>query len=196
MANISSKPIFVITAFLDDGGKAGWSELYYVAADDYAAALQLWGPTAAARVAIMADSYRIVAARVSDPTVRGDSLFDQSPIYPYNGTWPTAGTSVGSAYSALLLRYESGPFRRGMHLLHGVGDDVFHGMLYSPPAGFPGLLTTFAAQLKLNYYIKQGFGPKATYNPITAVIPIRRGDHKIGRPTGLLRGRRLRKRRR
>lgn len=105
--------------WLFNAGKQGWSESWYWDGATHEDCRQAAGPVTSARRLLMAKGTIIEAVRISDISIRGDSIYlDEGPL-------PAPTGDVGERDeidTAWLCRFEAGPNHRRMVLLRGLWD--------------------------------------------------------------------------
>jgi len=85
----------------------GFSETYISTGNDYTATAAQVDVLLDLRLALMADDVQCVYVRISDPTIKGDSIIGTSNL-PKEGTYDTvAGSDMLSV--ACMVRQQSGP---------------------------------------------------------------------------------------
>lgn len=166
-------------------GSTGCSETYYVDSASYADADILLVALVAARVAILASIWEVVWGRVSLEGVAGDSILE---YFREAGDITADPADVAQPWTALLTRLEAGPGDRGRKFLHGCPEDFWTDSLVYDP-GNPNNADV-QAYLDLTgsapYLLKTDGG----FVEVTAHSALRATSHRIGRPFGLLVGRR------
>lgn len=184
---------FATTLFLGDlTNSLGWSETYYRIAADHDEALANGALLVTARVGILLDVYQVRGFRVSDFAVPGDSRIS-TVVTP--GDIDAAVRKPSDPWTALNLRLEAGGNRRGRKFLHGIPQDFFKaGREYDATNASNADLITFMTHLTANYQLKfkAAAGPPIVYGfqAFTNANPVGQTKHEIGRPFGLLVGRR------
>lgn len=133
-----------ITYFFSGGGKAGWTEGFYITASDLANALTLaTGAFVPKRLALLHPNYRLDEVRVSDdsPSKLRDSLVKAYNGASGKGTYPILGGDINKAedseqaWDALLCRSEAGADTRRAYDIRGLPRNVVDGNgVYSPEA--------------------------------------------------------------
>jgi hypothetical protein len=183
-------PQFAHTLFLGDvEGSYGWSESYFGQSTTDLVARDKLDDLVNARVLVLVDVCKIEAGRVSNVDIVGDSFL--STVTPLTGAITSTHLTAVDPWSALNLRLEAGSPHRGRKFLHGVLEDTFDSdRRYNPGNPNAAAWATWFAFLVADWNIRVGPAPAFTYEPITAALPIREVEHKVGRPFTVLRGRR------
>lgn len=188
-------PVFAVTMFFEDNRHSlGWSETYYGTFTDFAAVNAAINSFCDLRVAILTDIFKLAFVRISNTAVTGDSQI----VTPPNQVGDIDDSTDPSCepWTCLMLRLEASPTSRGRKYHHGVPRSFFDvDRLYDPANANAAHVTDWVDELKAGTWSikhRTGVGPPATYSypVIDAVIPQRQVIHQIGRPFGLLRGRR------
>jgi hypothetical protein len=194
-------PPFFGTLFIDnDDYPDGWSESYWIDQAGYNDALTALGLIRDARMHTLTDEFVCMEARISDSTIRNDTLVD--PLQrrgDFEGSLTPSGESLPSD-DCWLWRWELNAItpRHVVRLMHGVprsavpnpGNRSFH------PT--PAWITVFNAYESAITTNCTGVVKVAGSNPATWVsLDILSTsyaevvhDHKVGRPFGLFHGRR------
>lgn len=183
-------PDFAATLFLGDvEGSYGWSETYYLTAVTDLVARDKLDDLCNARINVLVDVCKVESGRVSNVDIVGDSFL--STVTPLTGLIVSTHLTAVDPWSALNLRLEAGSLHRGRKFMHGVLEDTFDSdRRYNPGNPNAGAWTTWLAFLVADWKIRVGPAPAFTYEVITAALPIREVEHKVGRPFTVLRGRR------
>jgi hypothetical protein len=179
--------------FIESSG-SGWVESYWMQATDYTTALNDLDAVCSNRVGLSPVGVKFVNLRVSDVTVRGDSL-SKVPTGTA-GTFAT-GTPVDPDI-ALRIKQQAGPPARSTRYLRGMPDVVF---TFNPITYVPGHVT-FTANLA-NYFaylssktqhVHRTAGTPPVYTTSAWTVFVANGAtiRKAGRPFGLPVGRRVR----
>lgn len=188
-------PNFGVTLFFDDGQESGFSETYYSPFGGYGAAASAAGTLITARLGIMVNLYRITGCRISDLDVFNDSYLP-SLKFPQVGSLATLYGRPPPSLAAN-VRMEAGPFRRGRKYIRGIPVDMFSGESCLLPALNGAAWTAFVYALAVTWSLKTTVNPVTRsydLNAITNVLMIGATRRRPGRPFGLLRGRRVRRR--
>lgn len=179
------------------GGQSGWTENYYVkgamASEASASLLAILAP----RLALLHSACGVVGAHVSDTTIRGDAV---QVIFEYQpGTYVDA-TGYLDLDLALLVKWSAGNFNRCKTFLHALGNHNFSFGKYTPVVGTDALVFAYEDAVSLNAVARQLKYPHAVpptpadyeYLAIlTGTTNANIARRKVGRPSGLPRGRRL-----
>jgi len=180
--------------FVATSGLYGWSEVYYAAAADLSAATSAANTLIPLRVAFLANNYSLDDVRISQEGVRGDS--SGSALTPTPGLLDaTMFPSVDPA-SALLIRMGVGDRKsKGHKFCHGVLERMFLGnQRYDPMNADDAAVQAYVTALGAAPYAlktKRADVPDPKYLLLSGAIPVRKVTHRIGRPFGGYRGRRL-----
>jgi hypothetical protein len=114
-------PIYFGSICINAATGNGWSENFYVDRADYNAALLDLAGLASARAAFLAQGYRVIASRVSDVGVRGDSALD----FP---TYTPAGDSLDnrpdSPWAAAQFKISHANLYRRFFMMRGFKDST------------------------------------------------------------------------
>lgn len=186
-------PNFAMTFFFQSiaGAQYGWSETYYWGGD--AEGLDTTNTEAAAmstlRQAILVDSCEVMAWRISNVDVTGDSVLGAPTVG--TGTIDSTMHLPVDPWSCLLLRMEAGSTKRGRKFLHGVPEDFFTAaQLYDGANALNAAVLAFRNHLKnTSYKLQVRTAGVRSYPAITNTTPQRKAFHQIGRPSGGYRGR-------
>jgi hypothetical protein len=184
-------PVYGYTFFLgDDAGSYGWTETYFSEETNKAAALTQGSVLLASRTTVLTDLHKIVAVRVSDTSVFNDSKFLAG--VPVNGAIVGTVPTIADPWSCLLIREEADWEHRGRKYLHGILKDTFEAdRSYDATNPNNGDWQAFFAVLRgASMRLKTGPVGSEVFFPISDVIPLREVSHRVGRPFGLLVGRR------
>lgn len=100
------------------GLSTGWSESYYQTASDLKTALTSFEEVCRLRALCLGKEADLVAYRVSNVLVRGDSQI----AYPAVGKFKTSELEMDSPWQAFLWRLQSGDLYRSMHMFRGIPD--------------------------------------------------------------------------
>jgi hypothetical protein len=134
----------------------------------------------------------MVYARLSDMSIKGDG-------YPVVGTFPRPGVYVptigdgGQPGCCLLVRYTDGQGHRNMRFLHGIPEEeILDGQLNATTA-YSGFIGAYYLELqtKTLFRRKKTTPPGVEFVAINGIFNRYATVKKVGRPFGLLRGRRV-----
>jgi hypothetical protein len=175
----------------------GWSEIYWSDKAGYAPVLTDLDLTNTSRMAMFLADVSCVGLRVSDNSINGDAMVS-APTTPL-GTYVPADPGNITDYPAngCLARIEAGALYRGMRILRGIPADLTAGGHFSVPLAWQTAFTAWGTNVKTLFglYVKEKGVPDPRpkiFQTITAVINLaKQRTHRVGRPFGLLRGRRL-----
>jgi hypothetical protein len=187
---------FVCRAFFSNvnvhGISAGWSETYYLIADTYTTAQNVAGNLILKRLALSCGDMTCDYAYVSDVEVRGDSLAVFAVIQP--GTFGTVGDTSAPPEMALHVRQEAGPLYHITRPLHCLPSGLMVGPDFIPNTPWN---TAFTAWVTLVTGVQcLRVKDKVTHLIIFPAIDGMRNlgiirSHRVGRPFGQYRGRRV-----
>jgi hypothetical protein len=184
------------TFFISDlTNNVGWTESWYFNQASTASALSSLGTLIGPRVALLMDTCQIIAARVVTVGPPRDSLFASTGI-PANGTILHATYPAAGPWDCLLCRKDStdGTYFNKI-FMHGVPVGIFNGRYYqdsvAPGVAFQTSLTAYlTAAVAAGALVRKGPASAPVTANIAVLIPIRRTEHRLGRPFDELRGRR------
>jgi len=185
-------PNFKCTYMFNDAAASfGWSETWYSKdVADYAAAETLAIGYFPVRQAVLVDRCKLLAVRISSVEVVHDSLIKK----PTDGTGDVTSTSdtVVQPWTALLSRNQATALYRGRTYFHGVLEDTFDsGRDYDATNAQATAWTALKAFILANFALRHNAPPDpVSYEQFTEIILLRQVNRKVGRPFGLLRGRR------
>jgi len=183
--------IFQLIAFFNSNEvKNGFSEVYHVEGADYSAAEVSALAMLALRLDMMASDVSLVFARLSDPTVKGDSRI-VAANYPLPGTYVDAD-GVEPLDVALLVRTEATALHRGMREVRAIPEGLIKNQTFSTSVAFTAAFTAWKNILLTGpWRLKVKVGVDLyDYLAYTAVDHNSRvSRRKAGRPFGLYRGR-------
>jgi hypothetical protein len=171
---------------------AGWSETIYLPGTDVAASIALAESLLALRIAILpfdceCPGYRLYVVG----TKRNGVTIYKNP--PTAGGWTVDDLST-EPWSAILLACNSNYQLMVNKYIHGIPQSQVVAGQYTPTGPFTTALTAYIAGLKAGavLYAKNpaAVGPKTEWN-ITFANPAKLVEHRVGRPFGLLVGRRM-----
>lgn len=195
LGNMEMSTYKMTTFFQDNVNQTGWTESWWISAATGAAALTAWGPIPALRAALLMDTCQINNIRAAAVGPPRDSQF-------YVGTIPVVGTILHATYpacgpwDALLVRRDiSTNTLLGHIFMHGIPVGLFNGRVYqntvAPGIAFNTALAAYGVGLIAAAALCRQFtGGTISYPALTQIAPIRRTEHKVGRPFDGLRGRR------
>lgn len=188
-------PIYRISLFHESSDTEGWSENFYWSGSSINAAQSEMDSLISERVALFGPAFRMVDGRVSDVTMRGNTLFTTHTL-PVAGTYvPTSGAVALEANTALMCKMIAVLPRFMRIFLRGLYSDIIHGREYVAPGTWDIALRVLLNRLISNNYQARHRltpPPHATYNysPISSIGDLIASARKPGRPFDLLRGRR------
>lgn len=183
-------PTFQGTLFFQDlASSYGFTESYYMAAADIAAARTKLQDLVPIRLEVLTDLHNMVAARVSDVDILNDSLLITG--FPLPGQIVATTLSQCEPWTALLTRNESSSLYRGRTFFHGLLEDTFtSGRLYDPGNANNAAWQILFDWIRDNCSLKHVLAAVAVYDAFTNILPLRQVNRKVGRPFNLLHGRR------
>jgi len=183
--------------FADPTLNVGWTETWILNAVDYPSAYATFGSFAPLRVALMMDTSFITTVRISNVNAIRDSFVRSIPAAIGQGTISHATVPPAGLDDALIWRKDDGVTYTYFNKLfmHSVPAGIFNGRIYpatTPPAGWTAAVIAFQTFILAgaNGFLVRKGGPPVTYVPIGSFDPLRRTTRKLGRPFGLLVGRR------
>lgn len=177
----------------------GWSENLYLSAADIDTAATNAAGYIAPRMDLSPDNVDMVYGKVSDMTIKGDSLIitPATGFFPFIGTW--TADPVGAyleANTALLIELLATASRKNRIFLRGLSLDVVTGREYKSPTGYNAKLTALFTWLVANVEIATTNKP-VTHPPVytfaACVAAYLKGPtaRKPGRPFSLPVGRKF-----
>ena len=188
-------PLFIGTLFFGCRN-FGWAEVYPLNAVTYPTATVALSSILEDRLPTMCGDVTCLGGRVSDQNVRGDSQLIHLPV-------PPTGTYVGAALTitydsevTLQWRFEATPQHRVVRSVRAIPSDQFENGVYTPVGGWFATLTTWALLVQNLCSISTAIKPRPPaapyyiFTPMTNNIFGKQSHRKIGRPFGLLVGRR------
>jgi len=184
-------PDFVATLFINDNASSyGWSENYYLKDEDNIVdAADLFATIVPERLAVLTDLHTAVAARVSQIDIPNDSRLLTG--FPAVGDLAATFDTQVQPWTALLTRNEATSLSRGRTFFHGVLEDTFTaGRVYNPTNPNNAAWQTLFTSIKDHCALRHIVADSVTLSDFSAVLPLRQVNRKVGRPFGLLRGRR------
>lgn len=186
---------FKCSFFFETPDAEGWSESFYLAG----ATIDVVEPNLTtvilpARLAMLPTDMQMIYGRVSDVTVKGDSLVCNTP-FPKPGTYDFTGFSLLEANTALLAILFATPLIKNRIFIRGLSSDVVAGREYQAPSAFDTAFTSWGSALLANGLVarhRTAVGPPPTYSytAVTTVSVNKATARKPGRPFGLPVGRR------
>jgi hypothetical protein len=188
-------PFFKLSfEFVAGSGLYGWSEIYYVSAADDSAARAAANILVPLRVAILGDNYFLDDLRISQEGVRGDATATTG--LPTPGLLDATMFATVDPASCLLIRTGVADHKsRGHKFLHGVLERMFRAnQRYDPANADDMAVQAYCSALGAAPFClksKRLEVAGAPYLTLTGASPIRKVTHRIGRPFGAYRGRRL-----
>lgn len=180
--------------FRDTGRSFGWTESYYLTSTNHNTAATTLGLLATDRLAFMDPGNYLDQIRVSDINIERDSVLVLSSPRPGTATI-AAGVKGTDPWTALMFRVESGFAYRGRKYCHGCLNDIaLSSRAYDGTNPNDAAVQSYIANLVGNFKLKtkDTVGPPVVHNlqVISQVLPQRLVEHRVGRPFGLLVGRR------
>lgn len=175
--------------FEDVSNTYGWTEVYWLDQADTGAARAALEVLIVDRADMLSSIHQIVGGRVSDAAVLRDSLLTTNT--PIVGAIAATALSATEPWTALNVRLECTAAHRGRLFMHGCLEDFFSqpDRLYDDGNANDGAVQAFMADLLVTYRRITVAGVP-TFLPITAALPLRQVAKRVGRPFGLLVGRR------
>jgi hypothetical protein len=180
--------------FLDNVNNCGWTESWYWVLASANAALTAAVTLITTRVALLMDTCQLTTIRSVTVGPPRDSLFAASGV-PALGTILHGSFPAAGPWDALLIRKDNDGTYFNKVFMHGVPVGIFTGRNYQNTVA-PGI----AFQTALAAYLTAANGAGASVRkiassvvlvaPVLSYAPVRRTEHRIGRPFDPLRGRR------
>ena len=186
-------PNFKGSLFFENTEGEGFSEGYYGVFTDGPTAVTALETLADARLNMLDPAYFLVYAKVHNLATPRAVLLT-SLLLPAAGTYAiTSGGFNHSIFEAVLLRLMDVTGFQNRKFIHGTNTDTSHGDIYLPGGSWATALAPFIADLVASWSVARGFshGVPSTLTAITSAVPERVTEHRIGRPFGAPRGRRL-----
>lgn len=175
--------------FTDQLNSYGWSETYFVNNVTIAGGKTVVENLVGLRSDILSANCKIQAGRISDVLITRDSLLLDG--LPLSGQIVATVADTVQPWTALNIRIEATSLNRGRKFLHGVTDDIFlTDRTYNIANPHAAEFTLFFNELVASFRLRVGGLLVPTYEAITNVIPIRETSRRVGRPFGVLVGRR------
>ena len=198
---IGAPPYFGQMFFNDTEDADGWSEGYYISGvdDGYASALDALNDLMAARLGLITEEIECVGLRISDATVKNDTVVDLfSDVERQFGSFGVAGDRSLPSDDCIFYRQESA-FIAGVpaHVtrpLHGLprkleDDDRDRLFLWDDP-DWQTAWTDFVAKMTdLTWVVKKDGESVIARRTLSLQAHRQIRDRKVGRPFGLFRGR-------
>lgn len=185
---------FVQTYFWESGDAEGWSEHFYHQAANIATSQAAMDSLIPLLCALRDDYCNMIYARVSDVTVRGDSLAS-TLSFPQPGTYTIpVGEHDLEANSAILVQLFATSLLKNHWFLRGLTTSKIKGRSLVPETTWDTNFAAVASVLQGGTYSvrhRTSLGPPPTYSytSIVTATDERATARKPGRPFGLLRGR-------
>lgn len=178
-------------------GDDGWSEVYPIIGDDYAAAALTLGAIRLARLAMMCVDAQYTADRLSNVDIKGDS-FSTGQDYPQLGSFTaTPAPATYNPVMAVRLKITAGTMKRGSRWVRAIPNNCISANgFYLPTAPFvtaiDALITILKSSTSIATRIKGAVVPPFfTFTPVTDAVVMGLEKRDIGRPFDLPRGRRV-----
>jgi len=193
-------PVFISRVFINrEGGAFGFSHKLFPVGGDQATATSNMEAYLNLYKTILPTTWAIVYATLDNPDHAKDSV-------PLLSTGPIVGTYAAQtgavelpADAAILMQFSGSPTQKNRHYFHGVwSQDVSNANNLAPSAGLLTALVAFdeivmTGQLVGRYKPNTLSPPPTGYAVATTRVDlISLTNRKIGRPFGLVRGRRRR----
>ena len=186
-----------MSLFFESNDAEGWSENYYHQNTSIANAQSVMDTVIIpSRQDFMVGDFRLVEARVSDVSIRGDVMFTGLAL-PRTGTYsPSSLDTVPlEANVALMAVFLATPPRFARMFLRGLSSDWISGRHRIPNVTLDTALSSFQSNiLGNNMQARHRLTPPPhatySYSNIVHLGTVEVGARKPGRPFGLLRGRR------
>lgn len=190
---------FLASWYFNTNDSEGWSENAILPGPDIQTAATDAASYIGTRMAASADNVHMVYAKVSDVTIKGDSLIalPTGQHFPFIGTYvPTPSGSYLEANTALLIKVVAAPNQINRWFLRGLTLDVVTGRQFLNPDAFAtalaGILTWHQTHAQVRIVDKPITKPP-TYHYYTATDAyfVRVTARKPGRPFSSVRGRKF-----
>jgi hypothetical protein len=171
----------------------GWSETLYMSGTSLSNANTQVLNYIPIRLAIAPSSVSFVGGRMS---VIGSPKNSQLIIPPtaHVGTF-NSEVHMTEPWSALLMRLQSGAAMKAPRYLHGIPQTQVTGGTFTPTGGFLTALASWSVEMTTNWSIyvvdPANPGPGKQIAAISSAPYVRLTKHPVGRPFGLLVGKRL-----
>jgi len=193
-------PIYKATFLYNFTGQppCGFSETWYLNASDQDVATSRMTNYLGARRLMMASQWNFIGARLSELSVVGTKIKAKSVyLCPTLTLWSGAAGNADTPTSAVLLRFTLGsiaePKRRNQQL-RGIPDSWWDAATLTIPNAAKGQINSWAATMRTAQIGQvQRVGSVLSVNIVRCVAPVRISERRIGRPFGLLRGSRRKK---
>lgn len=143
-------PNFLYSSYFSTKDNEGWSENFIVNATDIAAAASQASASIVHRMALSPNNVDMVFGKVSDVSIKGDSLIvlPATGTYPFIGTWAEDPTGAYlEANTALLIEIVTATGKKNRVFLRGLSLDVVTGREFKNPTGYEAALTTWMGDL-------------------------------------------------
>lgn len=183
-------PQYQQTLFFEDVDRSyGWSESYFRESPDPQLARTAMDSLIGFRLDVLVDLCQISAARVSDVDITNDSLL--SVGLPLPGNVASTILTAADPWSCLNLRIEASDLYRGRKFIHGILENTFSdNRAWNPANPNAAQWLAFFTELEDNYNLRINSPGPFSYISITKCVPLKETTRKVGRPFGLLVGRR------
>lgn len=170
----------------------GWSENYWWSTPGYNAGVTMMDQLIDNRKYILHASYFITGARISNDLKGTRDSYLANTVLPVAGNLGVAGDSNSPpSQMGLMCREEASPFVRGTRFLHGIPINQFTSENYTPTIGFSAVFANFRTFLfSNNFLLRTIVGGVVNYQQLITLQPLAWRSRRIGRPSGLLVGRR------
>lgn len=192
-------PPFVVQLFFQTKNGNGFSETYWVDAENYDNAMDivLNGAGGGAglldtRRALFTDKHKIIYIRVSDATETRDTIVRMPDETDGKGTYVPAAGDTEADETALLIRINGTennlPFF-DLKPIRLLPEEVCTDDVYTPTANWNTAWDAFVDELKSNYKAIKGPADNPTDADIDSVQALHLTRRKVGRPFGHSAGR-------
>jgi hypothetical protein len=179
------------------GEGEGWCETYDLKGASYVEALSSLDAIWLARRATLAQDCYFRYGYVSDKKLKGDSLIYSPGSSMVGGSYGDIHVFSQQGWNVLRLRLESGPLYHTFRSLRGVPTDQSTNTIFAT-GDYLAAVNLFGDALKANAnnFCKQkpdDPAPTGNFKGINSVTALTFGEHRVGRPFGLQRGQRRKK---
>jgi hypothetical protein len=199
---ITPPPMIGLLFVEDTLDEEGWTEVYWPNTSSYSGALSLMQGLRQLRAYMLTGENYVVGIRVSSTLLRGDTLVDSTQA---QGQYPPTGFTTSRSLpsvNAWRLRQELGTAPGQNHsyrMMHGVPRNLVNSnfdTVFVPDSTFTAAFSNFTTVLQSNFVVPiktPGSSPPAwtAKSILSAAIVGDIRSRRVGRPFGLLRGRRV-----
>lgn len=189
-------PVYQLSVFFESGDAEGWSERYFVNEANITNAQADLDALITQAARLRTSGIRIVYGRVSDVTIRGDSLPSTLSMPVVGDYTAPLGSVILEANVGILVQLFGNSQRKNRITLRGLTTAKIVGREIVAEPTWDARFTTYSNLLTAGLYRirhRTAVGPPPVYDYTTVVsqvIPLYATARKPGRPFGTLRGRR------